>query len=116
MVQYNTSKLFRIEIATKEVTEIDLGGATLTNGDGILLRGHTLYVVRNRDKQIVEVRLSADFLSGEMVSSTTDPSFAFPTTIAQANGRLLVVNSQFDKRGPGLTPDLPFTVSSVKIP
>lgn len=29
--------------------------------------------------------------------------------------RLLVVNSQFDRQGPGLTPDLPFSVSSVPL-
>jgi hypothetical protein len=31
-----------------------------------------------------------------------------------ARGPLAAVNSQFDKRGPGLTPDRPFTVSVVK--
>jgi hypothetical protein len=46
----------------------------------------------------------------------TDASLRFPTTIALNGGRLLVVNSQFDKQGPGLTPELPFTVSSVVIP
>ncbi|HEX6287567.1 MAG TPA: hypothetical protein VFZ66_00175 [Herpetosiphonaceae bacterium] len=116
VVQSNTGKLFRIEIATREVTEIDLGGATVTNGDGILLKGHRLYVVRNRQELIVEIRLSGDLSRGSVVSSTTDSSFAFPTTIAEARGRLLVVNSQFDRRGPGLTPDLPFTVSSIKLP
>lgn len=116
VVQSNTGKLFRIDTATKEVVEIDLGGATLTNGDGILLQGRRLYVVRNRQEEIVEVRLSGDLSRGTVVSSTTDPSFAFPTTIASARGRLLVVNSQFDKRAPGMTPELPFTVSSIHKP
>jgi Cu-Zn family superoxide dismutase len=116
VVQSNTGKLFRIEIATKEVTEIDLGGVALTNGDGILLKGRRLYVVRNRQEQIVKVQLTGNLSSGTVVSSTTDESFGYPTTIAEARGRLLVVNSQFDRRGPGLTPDLPFTVASVKRP
>ena len=117
VVQSNTGRLFRIDIASKEVTQIDLGGATLVNGDGILLgRRRTLYVVRNRQELIVKVQLSGDFSHGSVVSSTTDPSFAYPTTIAQAKNQLLVVNSQFDKRGAGLTPELPFTVSSVPIP
>jgi DNA-binding beta-propeller fold protein YncE len=116
VVQSNTGKLFRIDTRTKAVTQIDLNGQTLINGDGILLRGHTLYVVRNQQELIVKVRMAEDFSRGTVVSSTTDPSFAFPTTIARAKGRLLVVNSQFDKRGPGLTPELPFTVSSVPIP
>ncbi|GAB4213947.1 MAG: hypothetical protein OHK0022_51780 [Roseiflexaceae bacterium] len=116
VVQSNTGRLFRIEIATKQVTPIELGGAALNNGDGILLQGRSLYVVRNRQELIVKVELSGDLTSGTVVSSTTDPSFGFPTTIARAPGRLLVVNSQFDRRGPGLTPDLPFTVSSVPVP
>lgn len=115
VVQSNTGKLFRIDIANKQVMEIDLGGAKLTNGDGILLRRETLYVVRNQQELIVKVELSRDFSSGTMVSSITDPSFAYPTTIAQTRDQLLVVNSQFDKRAPGVSPELPFTVSSVPI-
>jgi sugar lactone lactonase YvrE len=116
VVQSNTGQLFRITIATKKVVAIDLGGETVTNGDGLLLRGHNLYVVRNQQELIVKVKMADNFASGKVVSSTTDPSFAFPTTIAEAHDRLLVVNSQFDKQGPGLTPVLPFTVSSVHIP
>ncbi|MBR8833125.1 MAG: SMP-30/gluconolactonase/LRE family protein [Stigonema ocellatum SAG 48.90 = DSM 106950] len=117
VVQTNTGKLFRIDIASKEVTEIDLGGETFTNGDGILLsEERILYVVRNRNGLIVKVKLSKDLSRGTVVSNTTDPLLAYPTTIAQAGKRLLVVNSQFDKRGPGLTPELPFTVASIPAP
>ena len=116
IVQSNTGKLFRVEIATQEVTEVDLGGATVTNGDGLVLQGHTLYVVRNSNGLIVKVQMSGDFSRGRVVSSTGDPSLHFPTTAARANGRLLVVNSQFDKRCPGCVPDLPFTVSSISLP
>jgi sugar lactone lactonase YvrE len=116
VVQSNTGKLFRITIATKKVVEIDLGGATLTNGDGLVLRSRALYVVRNALGVIAKVRLSDEFTEGRVVSETTDPSFAFPTTAAVARDRLLVVNSQFNRRGPPPTPVLPFTVSSVRIP
>ena len=115
VVQSNTGKLFRITVATKKVIEIDLGAATVTNGDGLLLRGTALYVARNSLGLIAKVRLSGNYTKGRVVSETTDPSFAFPTTIAEARGRLLVVNSQFDKR-PSQTQVLPFTVSSVRIP
>jgi len=116
VVQSNTGKLFRIEIATKAVTEINLGGATVTNGDGILLNGKTLYVSRNQQGLIVKLQLSDDLMSGSVVSSTTDPLLAYPTTLAWAEGRLLVVNSQFNKRGPGLQPVLPFTITSMPAP
>jgi hypothetical protein len=39
-----------------------------------------------------------------------------PTSLVGARGRLLVVNSQFDKRFSGATPVLPFTASVVRIP
>lgn len=113
VVQSNTGKLFRVTVATGEVTEIALaGGETVTLGDGVELRGRTLYVVRNSLEQIAVVQLSGQLDRGRVVGSFTDPSFAFPTTAAFASGRLLVVNSQFDQRGG--SPELPFTVSAVK--
>jgi len=116
VVQSNTGKLFRIEVASKAVTEINLGGATVTSGDGILLSGNTLYVSRNQQGLIIKLQLSSDLASGSVVSSTTDPLLAYPTTLAWADGRLLVVNSQFNKRGPGLQPVLPFTITSIPAP
>jgi Cu-Zn family superoxide dismutase len=111
VVQSNTGKLFRIEIATKRVVPIDLGGEAV-NGDGLWLQGRTLFAVARPN--IVTLRMSGDLTRGRVVSRTTPPTLAFPTTIAIARGRMLVVNSQFDKRGG--TPVLPFTVSSIKVP
>ena len=116
VVQSNTGKLFRITVADKTVAEIDLGGGTVMSGDGILLSGQTLYVVRNSATLIVPVIMSADFSSGTLGTAFTDASLRYPTTIAQNGNRLLVVNSQFDKRGSGLTPELPFTVSNIALP
>jgi Cu-Zn family superoxide dismutase len=116
VVQSNTGRLFRITIASQEVAPIDLGGESLTNGDGILLEGQILYVVRNQQGLIVKLRLADDLLRGTVESSTGDPSLAYPTTIARAGQRLLVVNSQFNRRGPGLQPALPFTVASIPAP
>jgi sugar lactone lactonase YvrE len=107
----NTSQLFRIDLETKEVVEITTDEPT--GGDGLQLRGHTLYAIAGG--AIVEVRLSGDYSSGDVVSRTTDPSFRSPTTNAIARGRMLVVNSQFAQRPTG-TQVLPFTVSSVAIP
>jgi sugar lactone lactonase YvrE len=116
VVQSNTGKLFRIDTETKEVTPIDLGGATVPGGDGILLQGSTLWVVQNSAGLLTEIRLNVEAATGEVIARTTDPSFAFPTTLTDARGRLLVVNSQFNRRGPGLAPTLPFTVSVIKRP
>jgi Cu-Zn family superoxide dismutase len=113
VVQSNTGKLFRIATDTKEVMPINLGDQALTNGDGIWLDDHTLYVVRNQNGVIVKVQLDEEYTSGTVVSSTGNPLFAYPTTIAKADNTLLVVNSQFDKRGPNLKPVLPFTLARV---
>jgi hypothetical protein len=114
VVQTNTGKLFRIDTLTKRVAEIDLGGATVVGGDGIELRGRTLWVVRNSFELITKIQLSDDRLSGRVLSETADPSFMYPTTAALVGKRLLVVNSQFDERGN--FPQLPFTVSNVALP
>jgi Cu-Zn family superoxide dismutase len=115
-VQSNTGQLHRIEPLTGEAQEVDLGGERLLRGDGLELRGRTLYVVRNQDELIVTVRLAKDLLSGRVTNTTTDPSLMFPTTAALLRGRLLVVNSQFDKRTAGQPPVLPFTVSVLPRP
>jgi sugar lactone lactonase YvrE len=115
VVQSNTGRLFRIATDTKDVTEIVLaGGDRMTSGDGLLLDGQTLHVVRNSLNLIVQIRLAADYASGQQVGSFTNTSFQFPTTIASTGGRLLVVNSQFNRRSTN-NPELPFSVSSVPL-
>jgi Cu-Zn family superoxide dismutase len=114
-VQSSTGNLYRIDTATSEVIQIDTGGADLTNGDGILLDGHTLYVVRNEQETIVPVQLSADYSSGDAGEAFTEDAFMYPTTIASYDGRLLAVNSQFGAQESG-DPELPFNVSNTPIP
>lgn len=114
VVQSNTGKLFRISTRSKRVREIDLGGATVKNGDGLVAHGSRLYVVRNADNEVVEVKLRNGKRSGRIEERITSSLFAFPTTAARVGNRLLVVNAQFDKRGG--TPVLPFTVASVRRP
>lgn len=116
VIKSDSGQLFRIATDTKEVSEIALaGGDKLTAGDGILLDGQILHVARNSLNLIVQIRLTADFASGQQIGSFTDASFGYTTTIAKAGDRLLVVNSQFNNRG-GRQPTLPFTISSVPIP
>jgi len=109
-----TGNLYRIDTTSKEVSLIDTGGAELTAGDGILLIGDTLYVSRNSFGEIVPVTLSEDYSTGTAGEAFTDPSLIFPTTIAQVDDSLLVVNSQFNNRGG--TPELPFSVSRIPLP
>jgi sugar lactone lactonase YvrE len=114
VVQSNTGKLFRIDTRTKAVSQIDIGDTTLNNGDGLVSHGSRLYVVRNAQGEIVEVKLRRDKRAGRVVRRITSSLFRFPTTAARDGNRLLVVNSQFNRRGG--TPELPFTVVAVRRP
>lgn len=80
---------------------IDLGGATVTAGDGLLLIGKRLHVVRNQLNQVDVVELSADLSTGEVVDSITSALFDVPTTAARHGNRLVVVNARFGT-DPGL--------------
>jgi WD40 repeat protein len=101
----------RIDLETKRVRAVT--GFSLPLGDGLARAGHTLYGV-NTASRITQVKLSRDWLSGKVVRQITSPSFHLPTTLQILDKRLLVVNSQFDKRGG--EPELPFTVSSIRRP
>lgn len=107
-IHSGSGELFRIDQATQEIVVVDTGGE-IVGLDGLALDGSTLYGVT--PAEVVVSSLSEDLTSAEVQSSITDPTFAFPTTVALLSGdRLLVANSQFDKRD---APVLPFTASDV---
>ena len=62
--QGTTGQLWRIDLWTRRISEVDLGGTRVVNADGIVLRGHTLYVVQNFSRQISKLRLGRRFESG----------------------------------------------------
>lgn len=95
VAQGTTGRLWRIDLATKEVVPVDLGSASIVNADGIVLRGHTLWVVQNFSRQISELALDGDWASGRLVSVTPTPASRTFTTAKIAKGRLLIVDSQF---------------------
>jgi sugar lactone lactonase YvrE len=99
-VQTSTGKLFRISPRTGRTREVDLGGATLANGDGMLLAGRVLFVVQNRLNRIAVVVLSRGLGRGRVVAHLTDRHFDVPTTIAFQAGRLYAVNARFGTTDP----------------
>jgi sugar lactone lactonase YvrE len=103
----------RVDRRTKEVRAVDLGDETVPVPDGLARRGRTVYVV-NLARRVTELKLSHRWLRARVVRHITSPRFRLPTTVAIAGRRLLVVNSQFDRRGG--SPVLPFTVSAVPRP
>ena len=95
IVQSNTGLLFRVDPATGVTRTVDLGGLTLTNGDGLLRQGRTLFVVQNRLNTLTKLRLDAAATRGELVTQVTDPRFDVPTTVAAYGNRLYLPNARF---------------------
>jgi Cu-Zn family superoxide dismutase len=113
----SSGKLYRIEKSTKAITEVALS-APITSGDGLYLSDHTLYVSRNATNLIFPVTLNQEYTQGT-VGTGFGTNLLFNTTIAKAGDYFLVVNGQLNRRGSATTPaspQLPFTVSRVKIP
>jgi sugar lactone lactonase YvrE len=97
VIQSGTGKLFQVHPRTGEATQVDLHGALLTNGDGLLLRGRTLYVVRNMLNQVAVIKLNRRGTEGRLVKTLTSPSFDVPTTVAAYQGNLYLPNARFGK-------------------
>jgi hypothetical protein len=79
---------------------IDLGGDLVTAGDGLLLIGPNLYVVRNQLNQVDVIELARDLNSGEVIGSITSDLFDVPTTVAKHGNRLVLVNARFGVPDP----------------
>jgi hypothetical protein len=94
-VQGNAGRLWKIDPAAASAVQVDLGGALLTAGDGLLLKGRTLYVVQNRLNQIAVIRLNEDLTAGSVVTTISSSGFDVPTTIAFLRGELYAVNARF---------------------
>jgi len=94
IVQSNTGRLFTVDPTSGATGEIDLGGEKVA-GDGLLLRGRTLYAVEGSTNQVAKVELRRDLTAGRVVERITDPDFDTPTTIAAFHERLYVVNARF---------------------
>jgi sugar lactone lactonase YvrE len=109
-VQSRNGKLFLVNARSGRTKEIDLGGGSVPNGDGLLLTGHTLYVVQNRDNKIAVIHLRPGMRRGEIKRYLTDSDFDVPTTIAAKGGFLWAVNARFTTPA---TPDTTYDVVRV---
>ena len=114
VIQMDKGVLFRIDLATKEVAQVDTGDEDISGGDGLQVHGDLLYLVRQPYAEVVTIRLASGDLSGEVVSRFGDPALLWPATAALSENALLVVNSQFDRRGEG-EPQRPFSVAAIPL-
>ena len=83
----------------------------LTNGDGILLHGRTLYVLQNRLNKIAVLRLSNDLGSGELRREITDRTSTSRPTMDRFGKWLYAVNARF---GVTVTPETTYHVVQVR--
>ena len=107
VVQSNTGLLFRVDPDTGDATQVDLSGTLLTNGDGLLVRGTTLYAVQNLLNQVAVIKLNAAGTSGTLVDTLTSDDFDVPTTVAALGNSLYLPNARFT------TPPTPTTQYSI---
>jgi hypothetical protein len=111
VVQSNTGTLYRVDPSTGAATPVDLGGASVPSGDGLLVQGRRLYVVQNFLNQVAVIDLDPrTFASGTVVGQLTSPNFDIPTTIAVFGNRLYLVNSRFSTPP---TPSTPYTMVAI---
>jgi len=109
VVQSNTGKLFRVGFDGRS-TQVALDYA-LTNGDGMLLSGRTLYVVQNRSNLVAVLHLDRHATRARLSTTLADERFDVPTTVAAFGNRLYLPNARFTTT-PG--PDVEYSVNAIR--
>jgi sugar lactone lactonase YvrE len=111
VVNTAAAQLFRVDPDTGDAKLIDLGGASVTNGDGLMLRGDDLFVVQNRSNQIERFDLDRRFERAELKEVFTNDRLDVPTTIDSFFGVIYVVNARFNTPP---TADTTYTIEKVR--
>ena len=114
VVLMKTGRLYRIDTRTREVTAINTGDSALDGGDGLALVGRRLFLVRQSAGEVVALDLSIDLSAAVEVKRIKPTELAWPATVAVRGDRLIVANSQLNRRGSG-DPVLPFSLVSIPL-
>lgn len=114
VVLMKTGRLFRIDTLTRDVATIDTGASALDGGDGLALVGQRLFLVRQSAGEVVALDLSPDLSAASEVKRIKPAELAWPATIAVRGDRLIVANSQLNRRASG-DPILPFSLVSIPL-
>ncbi|NKX87722.1 SMP-30/gluconolactonase/LRE family protein [Nocardia coubleae] len=116
VVAMSAGELYRIDLTGAEpIREVTLTGGTVRNGDGLELRGDTLWVVHNTDNTISRWTVTDRGGAATREREFHDPALSIPTTMVHSGDRALIVSSQFDKGGPMGNDEKPgpFVVSAI---
>lgn len=95
VVNSASGRLYRVDPDTGIATEIDLGGVPVPTGDGLVLRGKTLYVVQNFLNQVSVLTLSPDYSAATLTQILTGADLNIPSTADLFGPWLYVVNARF---------------------
>jgi sugar lactone lactonase YvrE len=111
VVNSTTGTLYRVNPSSGVATAVDLGGELLTNGDGLLVKGRTLYVVQNFLNQVAVFKLNGRGTEGRLVTTLTSDEFDVPTTVAAYKGSLYLPNARFSD--PPLPADAEYWITRI---
>jgi sugar lactone lactonase YvrE len=103
VVNSSNGLLYRVD-EDGVATQVDLGGYVITDGDGLLREGRTLYAVQNQLNKVAVFDLDKSGASGELRNTLTSPDFDVPTTIARSDGDLYLPNARFTTPPTATTP------------
>jgi len=96
-VQMNTGLLWKVDIARRAISQIDLGGVLLQSGDGLVLDGRRLYATVQDTQEIVAIDLAQDYATGSIAGRLRDERFVAPATAFLRGGSLFVVVTQMNR-------------------
>lgn len=105
--------LYRVDPRSGRASTVDLRGDAVTDGDGLLREGSTLYVVQNASNRIAVIELDRTGSRGSLTRTLTSPAFDVPTTVARFGDGLYLPNARFSTPA---TPDTTYAVNRVHAP
>ncbi len=95
LIVVNSTSGFLYKVNPDTGIASELGGAFAPFGDGLVLRGKTLYVVQNFANQISVFTLSPDYSAATYTHSLTGTALDIPSTADLFGPWLYVVNARF---------------------
>lgn len=98
VAQGTTGLLWRVDARTGATTQVQSGGADLTNADGLVLQGNQLQVVRNFTKKLATLQVSPDGSTATLRRQVDTDADRVLTTAKTLRGKILYVDSKFDEQ------------------
>ncbi|KAB1141492.1 superoxide dismutase [Micromonospora sp. DT46] len=104
VVQARTGRLYCFDPRAGMAAQISTGGVSVSNADGLLLKGRTLYVVRNRNNVIAKFRLNERLTRAMPVDVIRDRDLDEPSAVVSFGSSLYAVNARLSVPAtPGTT-------------